>query len=413
MVRTIERSPAISDPALASIERLRSDKRENGSIRPEVWRRVVDEEMSLVAEGLRGNVTTSFDFTYSDNALRAADGESFMSIAQKGVDYFYTKALQDERYAFAYKRACYEYIEAELAERLARNEIGSQTIVTVSPYPQEAADKYGTAFIQSLGYHPNRRASLLRAIEKTNEGVRMHSRIIEDSDLKRWNNVCLGGLVASTDEALAQQLYFDESAVIVLDTIENKYAPRSKKDTNENVWEFLQNQNELSNHYFSEIAKLSNSNLEGEVLKDALNTLRYNFWSAIRLRKDGSLAHIRSDVFPGVVMEQAGKEMQSRREVFAACGMSVTPVNKMTQVQMQQEIFGQGIRACVSCPFCKKTVSARFSTSKKTIECLNKNCGAKVDSSGKRIDKARTKNAHKSFGEYVLEIFMSLYAGEV
>jgi molybdenum cofactor biosynthesis enzyme MoaA len=79
----------------------------------------------------------------------------------------------------------------------------------------------------------------------------------------------------------------------------------------------------------------------------------------------------------------------------------------MNQAQMQQELFGQGIRSCVSCPFCKKTVSARFSATQRTIECLNKECGAKVNSSGKRIDQVKDKK-NKSFADFVLEIFMSL-----
>ena len=409
MLKTTERLLTFSDPALASIERLRCDMRENGTIRPEIWQRVIDEEMSLIAEGLRGDVTTSFDFTYSENALRAADGESFMSIAQKGVDYFYEKSRQDDRYEFAYKRACHEYAEALLAERLASGEIKAQTILTVSPYPQEAADTYGTAFIQSLGYHPKRKAALVRAIEKTSSGVRMHSRIIEGSDLQRWNTICFNEKVSTTDDALAHQLYYNEPASIVLDTIENHYSPRNEKDS-ENAWEFLKNQKELSEHYFLEIEKLSNSNLEGDQLKSALNTLRYNYWSAIRLRKDSANNQYLNNAAPGDVMQQAGREMQSRREVFASCGMNVVPINKMNQEQMQQEIFGQGIRSCVSCPFCKKTVSARFSAAKKTIECLNKNCGAKVDRNGKRIDKAKTKTANKTFGDFVIEIFMSLQA---
>ena len=409
MLRTTERLATFSDPAIASIERLRYDVQENGSIRAEIWQRVVDEEMSLVAEGLRGDVTTLFDFTYSGKSLRAADGEPFMSIAQKGIDYFYDKSKQDNRYEFAYKRACHEYAEATLAERLASGGIDAQTILTISPYPQEAAQKYGNEFMQALGYHPQRNAALLRAIEKTNSGVRMHSRIIEGSDLKRWNSTCFNEKVSTTDDALAQQLYFNEPASIVLDKIENQYAPRSENDSKENIWEFLKNQEELSQHYFAELENLANSNLVGDELKSALNTLRYNFWSAIRLRIDSVDNQYLNNVAPGDVMQQAGREMQSRREVFASCGMNVVPISNMNQTQMQQELFGQGIRSCVSCPFCKKTVSARFSAAKKTIECLNKSCGAQVNSSGKRIDKAKTKNTNKSFGDYVLEIFMSLH----
>jgi len=404
----MERIQTFADPALASVERLRHDIEKNGSISAEVWQRVIDEEMSLVAEGLRGNVTTSFDFIYSGNSLRAADGESFTDIAQKGVDYFYNKSQQDERYEFAYKRACHEQAEAVLAQRLANGEINAQTIITISPYPEEAAQKYGDAFMQSIGYHPKRSAALLRAIEKTDNGIRMHSRVIENSDLRRWNDTCFEGNIKSTDEALARQLYYAEPAHIVLDKIENQYAPIKDTDPRENVWDFLKNQKELSQHYFSEIEKLSNSSLEGTELKEALNTLRYNFWSAIRLRNDAGKQRYLEGTAPGVVMEQAGKEMLSRREVFVSCGMNVVPVNRMNQAQMQQELFGQGIRSCVSCPFCKKTVSARFSAAQKTIECLNKKCGAKVNSSGKRIDQAKDKKKNKSFADFVLEIFMSL-----
>ena len=405
----MERAQTFADPALASVERLRHDIEKKRSISPEVWQRVIDEEMSLVAEGLRGDVTTSFDFIYSDNSLRAADGESFMDIAQKGVDYFYNKSLQDERYTFAYERACHEQAEAVLAQRLANGEIDAQTIITISPYPEEAAQKYGDAFMQSIGYHPKRSAALLRAIEKTNNGIRMHSRVIENSDLRRWNAICFEGGIKSTDEALARQLFYAEPAHNVLDKIENRYAPTKDNGSREDVWDFLQNQKDLSQHYFSEIEKLSNSNLEGNQLKEALNTLRYNFWSAIRLRNDAEYHQYLNGTAPGTVMEQAGKEMLSRREVFISCGMNVVPVKRMNQAHMQQELFGQGIRSCVSCPFCKKTVTARFSAAQRTIECLNKKCGAKVNSSGKRIDQSKDKKINKSFADFVIEIFMSLY----
>jgi hypothetical protein len=394
-----------NDPACASVHRLRDSFAKNGEVSDSDWQRVVDEELSLIAEGLSGTVTTSFDFHFADGHVRAADGESFTSITNNGVKYLQDKAAKDPRFEFAYQRACYEKCEAEYAEKMASGEIAAQTMITISPYPEEAAQKYGDNFLVSLGYQPKRKLSLIRAIEKTETGIRMHSRTVEDSSLRQWNSVCGGAFSATTsDEMLSRQVFFDTAAIDTLNAIEIELCA-SKGFNKNNTWDFLLSQKEISNYYFEQLLELSKTDLQGEALKAELNTLRYNYWSAIRLRHDSNSYLM--DEHPALVMERAGTEMQNRREVFSSCGMNVVPIKELSQSQMQKELFVDGVKACVSCPFCRKIVSARFNQSAGTIECLNKNCGAKVNSKGKRIDMKTIKKT-KTFSDLLLDIFFSV-----
>ena len=402
MLLSGEKLTTLNDPACASVHRIRESLIEHGEVHSSDWNRVVDEELSLIAEGLDGTVTTSFDFNYIDGHIRAADGESFISIANNGMQYLRNKVIDNSQFEFAYLRACHEKSEAELAEKMARGEVAAQTMVTISPYPEEAAQKYGDEFLISLGYQPSRKLALIRAIERTENGITMHSRTVEDSDLKKWNTICKGAFRASnTDETVSKQVFFDVSAKDALNAIEKEYSNPKGIDQN-NTWDFLLSQTEIADYFFEQLLELSKSNLDGEQLKAELNNLRYNFWSAIKLRHD-SRGYLANE-HPASVMEQAGSEMQARREVFSSCGMNVIPIKDLSPSQMQKELFIDGVRACVSCPFCRKLVSARFSQSTGTIECLNKKCGAKVDSKGKRID-AKTIKSSKTFSDLLFTIF--------
>lgn len=405
-----------SNPELASVNLLRRARLEYGSVPDTTWQRIKDEETSLIAEGLKGHLNIPFDYQNIDGQLCAADGQGFMQIAKNGLEYTEQQFYKDARYQFALTRAIHEYHEAQLAEQLACGQIDAQTIITISPYPEEAANKYGEAFVQMLGAQPNRKLGMIRAIEKTETGIRMYTRGIEESDLKTWNFILLPEQSAQdTDELVGKPFFSNKSALGILDDLQDQYWQESgrlesaKKNTD--VWQFLNDQTEFKNHFFKELDKLSQSGLsDGEMLKK-LNILRYNFWSAIKLKFDAANAGEKyleakstSEAF-----SSSGNTMQQNREVFSACGMSIVAVDQLSIKQMSNEIFG-GILRCVTCPFCKKIVDAKWDKSPDTLECLNSKCGAKVDKKGQRIDKKQKQE--KSFSELISEIFENLFLPE-
>jgi len=392
------RTQKLHSPQIASVMRLR----ESNFNDDKVWQRVLDEEMSLVAEGLRGHLDVPFDFAYYNGELQAADGENFCTIVTKGLAYAEQKFLADSRCHFLVDRAIYEQQEARLAEELAAGNLNCATIVTISAYPEEAERKYGKAFVQSLGFQPDRKLTLVRAVEKTPEGIRMHSRGIENSELKAWNKTLgLEHNIDTTENLLGVTVFRNEPAVAVLDDIEKNYKLTIGSVATEelDVWQFMQTQKPLIDYFIQQLTEISQSDLVGNELCTTINDLRYQFWSAMAKKLE---AYKRSERYlPGestdVIFTSAASSMRESNAVFAACGMSiggqsqVGNSNTSSLQNMMLEIFG-GVKKCVKCPYCKQNVDAKIDTDHHTIECLNKSCGAKVDTkTGKRIDK-KTKS---------------------
>lgn len=406
------------NPELASIKLLQRAYQDNGEVPEYTWRRIKDEETSLIAEGLKGHLNIPFDYQLFAGELRAADGQSFMDIAQNGLEYIEQQYYKDARYEFALTRAIHEYRESELAEQLANGQIDAQSMVTISPYPEEAADKYGDVFVRMLGAQPDRKLAMIRVIEKTDTGIKMHTRGIEESNLKKWNAILPPEQNSkTTDEMVGRPFFSNKSATAVLDELQEQYYIKNGLDESFNksldVWEFINNQTDLSDHFFCELNNISHSNESDSEMLIKLNTLRYNFWSALKLRYE---AHAIGDSYQtgesvAQVFDSSGITMQQNREVFSACGMSIVPVEQMNTQQMSNEIFG-GIMRCVTCPFCKKMVDAKVDKTRGTIECLADRCRAKVDSKGQRIDKNSSNKKEKTFTQLISEIFENLFTAD-
>lgn len=402
-----------TDPALASIKRLQRERMHDGRVSPEVWQRVIDEEASLVAEGLRGHINIPFDFKYIEGKLRAEDGEDFIQIAQNGIEYAYQQSIKDSRYDFLVQRAVFNYQEAQLAEQLAAGDLQAKTIIIVEPYAEEQAAEYGEQFVQSLGFRPDVKLALVRAIEKTDDGVRMYTRGVEQSDLALWNKV-LGKKppIATTTQMVGEHMVTNAHALHILDALQADYISRAggeQANKQHDVWNFLQDQKDLSNHFYAELDKISYEQLGDAELKERVNFLRYNYWSALRIRFEAMQAGetFMENANAADVMHAAGAKMQAEREIFAACGVSITPISELSIEQMANELFGSSgnILRCVTCPYCKQSVDAKLDKGAGTIECLNSKCGAKVNTStGERLDN-RTKKKKPDFGDILVAIF--------
>lgn len=399
------------DPETASIDMIRQSFNLPNDERLKYLKRVYDEELSLVTEALNGFINIPFDFDLLGDQLVAANGETFSDINIKGIEYYRQKAELDDRYNFMVQRAISEYQESLEAEKIARNLIENKTLVTISPYPEEAERLYGKEFVQSLGFHTDTKRAMLRAIQKTDSGIRLYTRAVDESNLSIWNQILPSDYrVQNTDDMLNKVLYFDSDAVNALDSLQVEYQSINKQSTvanhNNDVWEFVHQKQDLIEYFNCQLFELSRSNLHGQELKKEVNKLRRDFWSAIKLShenyKKGESYMAESNVSD--IFSVSGAVTEARRETFVSCGMAISPTDQLSTKDMLQEIFGQkDILKCVKCPYCNKTVDAKVS--KGTIECLNKRCGAKLNTySGKRIDK-NSKN--KTFIDFILELFFS------
>ncbi len=390
------------DPEVASIEMIRRAHNLTETEGLGLLQRAFDEEDSFVAEGLKGNLDTFFDYKLTQNGLVAKDGELHTIIAKNGISFYFNKVQNSDKYEFLLERAIYEYEEAQLANKLANGEIEARTIISISAYPEEAESQFGQDTVQSLGFHPDLKRALVRAIEKTSSGVRIYTRSIDSSNLKIWNSIFPELSSNSTEELLRKKLYFSNGAVQSLDEIQVAYENRIFKNTaqqkKKSVWEFMKSRRDLTDHFRNELLNLSSKNLDGNQLKVALNKLRRDYWSAMKESYD---AHNSGSVYmageqPSLVFSAAGAATEARGESVISCGMEIKATADMTMQELQLQIFGSKDKLeCVKCPFCEKTVTAGLGNNR--IECLGQNgkggCGAIVDTkTGKRIDKKNSKD---------------------
>jgi len=393
-------------PELASILRLR-DATNNGYIPEQVLQRVTDEEMSLVAEGIKGHLNIPFDYALVDGSLRAADGQEWLEIMRNGINYFEEAYLNDSRFEFLLKRAIYEYEEAHNAEDLAKGDISCQTLLTISPYPEEAANEFGKQFIRERGCRPERKLAFIRAIERTPEGVRMYSRGIDNSKLSIWNDIVSKidhkYRVSNSNDLVKKTIRINKKAIDALDQLQEDYESyfgitRSLFQKND-VWLFMQSQKELTDYFIEQLTILSQSDLEGEELLLLANELRYQYWSTMSLRFKDKQSNNQNISYGSVSSDFVGSAniMASQGEKLYACNNSISYGSRTStsstlssvdgMQKMMLDIFGEQehIQDCVNCPFCHRIVKARIGSHRSTIECLR--CRAKVNcKTGKRID---------------------------
>ncbi|MBI1857229.1 hypothetical protein HY003_01090 [Candidatus Saccharibacteria bacterium] len=402
---------------VASIDMMRGDLRRTGAILPETLKRVDDEDLSMIAEGIDRPMRTDFRLEIHDGILSYFDkGEwrPYVAAFVNGLRAAEAKAEKDPRAGFLARRAYYEWQEGYKLEGLEPG----QSLVVCSPFAHEAYLHHGRRFVMEQGFWPGRDLGFIRVSTKQKDGsVVITSLTVDRSDMDSFSGVldAAGAKVpegttaddmvdiqpvVNSVEDLPEQLrnIYDQilSAKLGIET----YAGRTSLDK-QNSWQLLHQQTDLLAYYKDESIKLALSELNGKELEIAKKKLTYGIWAAVKRRIDNNIAPqaLWSDArdvryveditaLYNLLAEEVSESFRSAQqlgEVLLACGGSIGNILEAAVADVHKMIFGKKddknekkeIMKCVTCPFCKKTVDAIKTKSK--ICCPNCKAESKLN----------------------------------
>lgn len=158
---------------LANIDLMAADLRAYGEVRAEIRERVWNESLTYLLEGLDAPLVTRFERRFADGDIRAEDGTSLGEMLRNGIKSAEYDAALDPRMQFEVERRRAEYggeYEAVLA--IMRPESSANTVVSISPFPEEAYLAHGKGLLEEKGgYQTRRRLGFVRVHHRTGAGI--------------------------------------------------------------------------------------------------------------------------------------------------------------------------------------------------------------------------------------------------
>lgn len=269
---------------LASVDKLRFDLQWFGHILPETRQRVIDEEVSYLAEGADRASRTSFVFARQDGDLQYFQQGSWRpygAMLVTGLKVARQEAAQDYRRQFLV-----EWAERDIdyGYKMRQLRPGEQLIWTNS-FPHALAERYGTAFLDSCGLQSERGMGFIyRAYCRPDGHVVLESQTVDGSDAEA---------LAAVNGAAARspRVTLDELVTVYDETVSRKYgghfyAGRRQAAPGENAWQVLRQHQDLINYLVGGLEKLAASALPRHELARTTKKHLYGVWATLKARLD-------------------------------------------------------------------------------------------------------------------------------
>lgn len=307
---------------LASVNMLRVDLLAHDRILPETRERILDEELSLIAEGMDRVARTEFPLQRRDNDLtyyKNGNWESYTGMLLIGRDVAIKEAQADPRKRFLADDAVRDL---QYGYKMRALKPGEQ-LVWASPYPHDVADRYGDDFMRACGRFPDRKMGFLyRAYCADNGNVILESQTIDQSNDE--------ALAAALDSPNADMDTMVDAYDSVLERKhgERFYAGRRDAEIRENVWNTVRDQRDLVEYFVYKLEAIARSPLRGQELETATKKHIYGVWAAFKKRISGDSQMYRPprDMkagFPAVHMALMDAEVMGAFNDFVSRGVAM------------------------------------------------------------------------------------------
>lgn len=329
---------------MASVDMMGADIINFGRILPETRLRVHDEEMSLMAEGLDRVMRTPFTLRRQDDTLVIfEDGKMrpYIGMLMTGLEVAREEAKSDKRKQFLYEMSIGDLERGYKLQALKPGEHMTWT----SPYPQDAENFFGTAFMTKCGFFPERKAGFIYLASCNDDGtVTLESQMVDSSDPQAFERV---EAVAQYDpDADLDTLVRSYDGELVKQYGGRFYAGSRRAKHGENAWEELLRHQDLVSFYMQSLEVLAWSDEPRLTVEQKTRQLIMGVWKAFRKRLDKQTERqsVRTpprqvyDVSSGVSAVQMaviGREVSIgyleavlNREIKPGCGGSVSAIGE-------------------------------------------------------------------------------------
>ncbi len=312
----------IFDPC-AAVRMAREDIEAYGDVQAGTWQQIYNEELTYIAESLDAPHKTVINYSYQPGiGLRDERNVAFAKMLQNGREAAEERFHQDPRAEFHLVRTHHHQQEGFALEAMMEGRAGFNTLISFSPFPEEAYLEHGAEFVKDIGYNPDRKIGFIYVFTKQSETqMQCTAATVDNSDLEVFRNVAatLGKEVSNTqnsDDFLGERITLELDAVAqarLVDQIVDSYDAhmglcyegqgvfrngRNKNFQEVDGWDFATAQHDLIEYYLREIETLAKSNWDEQSILQAKKILTVSVWTEMsdRLhnvqRKDVQLSDI-------------------------------------------------------------------------------------------------------------------------
>lgn len=327
----IEQQLRSFDP-LASVDMLQFDLLTQNTIRPETMQRVIDEELTYIAEGIDRPLKTSFTLKEVDGQLSyfdAGDWRPYTGMLITGLEVAEQEALQDPRKSFLVHRAAEDLV---LGYRMQNLKPGER-LSWHSPFPEAELQQYGAEFLRHMGFQPQRKMGFLYQATKQADGsVRLDSQSVDANNAQGYKAALL--LAERNPLASIDDMRDAYDKVLQLQSGERHYAGKKvNAEQCDDAWELLHQHQDLLDYLLDGIVAIAeNTDLTRREQELAKKELTYGVWAAVRSRIDvatitthaaAPAAGYRHAAMIHNEVQVAFARLQARGEVLIGCGGAI------------------------------------------------------------------------------------------
>lgn len=381
---------------VASVNMLRFDldNFEDG-IQPETRRRVCDEELSYMVEGVDKASRTSFVLKREGDEIvyfREGEWQNYAGLLLTGLRAARAEAAEDPRRAFLVENAADDMVNGNIMRSLRPGE----QHVWWSSYEHDKEELYGPTFMRQCGRQPERKMGFLyRASCQEDGNVLLESQTLDRSDADGFKAIA----AAVEDDP---NIDLDELVGIYDDVIYEQegvscFAGRADSERAENAWDEIHKHRDLIEYHLNTLEEIASRSATGAELEQATKKHTYGVWAAFKKRIDGeAMSHTvpdrvyvshQTDAHLHQLLEQETKsafqDFASRGIVMAGCGggfgvvMGENDIMNANAADVHSSIFGGDKYGSLTFT-CPNGHHNRREYGKLRESCQRKDCMAKV-----------------------------------
>lgn len=326
LIKNVDKEQRYFD-VLASVDMIRFDLQNSDVIHPETHKRVLDEELTYIAEGINRAMYTRFVLRQEDNDLSyfsKGKWRPYIGTLATGLETAINEAQKDIRKTFQVERAANDLNIGLKFESLKPGE----KLNWYSSYPEREEELYGEEFIQNEGYNPKRKMGFLyQATRNQDSSLTLDSQTVDNSNQDAFE---MAILLASYDQSKTiHDMREEYDKVLSVQKGGNYYAGRKATEMNRQVdaWVEIQKHNDLIAYFMNGIVSLAlDTTLTRGELENRKKELTYGVWAALKERLDyGAIFthNSNSPVMLGREVQRAFTRLSMRKEVLTGCGGSI------------------------------------------------------------------------------------------
>jgi hypothetical protein len=403
----------------ASIKMLRYDYDNLGYFHPETEQQVLNEDLSLIVEGVGRASLTKFVLKREGSGLvyfKDGDWQSYGGMVKDGLLAAEKVAEDDEEQRFGF------LVDMRLDD--VQNEIGMRRLTPgqkrtwTSPYRHEIAKLYGKDFMEYCGFVADREMGFVYQATCLDDGsILLESQTLDKSDSDAFSAI---------DAAIEGDPQVELSELVELHdaVLEDKFGQKfnaGRTNFEQNAWDLILAQKPLINHLLNELKRIAAEPIYGDELETAAKRHIYGVWATFKRVIDGEITFNNqpSQTYGGVALNNilaASTELYVRQQVdqsfnqfvkegrvLVGCGGSIRILQGEEDIMnaSPSDVFASifGGKSCpeikdgqeTNCPHCHKKVRA-IVKNRREIFCNNEEC--KLAAPGirkvRRLRQART-----------------------